>query len=75
MLAMGRVLMIQPAVFLLDEPTANLAPQVAAELLTTPLMVMLVGSLPARRRSWDFVSTRRVRGGCTALRVTGSRPG
>jgi branched-chain amino acid transport system ATP-binding protein len=34
MLAMGRVLMIEPAVFLLDEPTANLAPQVAAELLT-----------------------------------------
>ena len=33
MLAMGRVLMIEPAVFLLDEPTANLAPQVAAELL------------------------------------------
>ena len=27
MLAMGRVLMIRPAVFLLDEPTANLAPQ------------------------------------------------
>ena len=34
MLAMGRVLMLQPAVFLLDEPTANLAPKVAAELLT-----------------------------------------
>ena len=34
MLAMGRVLMIEPVVFLLDEPTANLAPQVAAELLT-----------------------------------------
>jgi ABC-type branched-subunit amino acid transport system ATPase component len=34
MLAMGRVLMLEPAVFLLDEPTANLAPQVAAELLT-----------------------------------------
>jgi len=34
MLALGRVLMIRPAVFLLDEPTANLAPQVAAELLT-----------------------------------------
>jgi ABC-type branched-subunit amino acid transport system ATPase component len=33
MLAMGRVLMLQPAVFLLDEPTANLAPRVAAELL------------------------------------------
>ena len=34
MLAMGRVLMLEPAVFLLDEPTANLAPQVATELLT-----------------------------------------
>ena len=34
MLAMGRVLMIQPAVFLLDEPTANLAPKVAGELLS-----------------------------------------
>jgi branched-chain amino acid transport system ATP-binding protein len=33
MLAMGRVLMLEPGVFLLDEPTANLAPVVAAELL------------------------------------------
>jgi ABC-type branched-subunit amino acid transport system ATPase component len=33
MLAMGRVLMLDPGVFLLDEPTANLAPAVAAELL------------------------------------------
>ena len=33
MLAMGRVLMTSPGVFLLDEPTANLAPRVAAELL------------------------------------------
>jgi ABC-type branched-subunit amino acid transport system ATPase component len=33
MLAMGRVLMVEPAVFLLDEPTANLAPKVAGELL------------------------------------------
>jgi ABC-type branched-subunit amino acid transport system ATPase component len=33
MLAMGRVLMLEPAVFLLDEPTANLAPAVAAALL------------------------------------------
>ncbi len=33
MLAMGRVLMLEPAVFLLDEPTANLAPRVATELL------------------------------------------
>ena len=33
MLAMGRVLMLQPAVFLLDEPTANLAPSIAGSLL------------------------------------------
>jgi branched-chain amino acid transport system ATP-binding protein len=33
MLAMGRVLMLDPAVFLLDEPTANLAPAVARSLL------------------------------------------
>jgi ABC-type branched-subunit amino acid transport system ATPase component len=34
MLAMGRVLMLQPDLFLLDEPTANLAPKVATELLS-----------------------------------------
>jgi ABC-type branched-subunit amino acid transport system ATPase component len=33
MLAMGRVLMLDPAVFLLDEPTASLAPAVASTLL------------------------------------------
>jgi ABC-type branched-subunit amino acid transport system ATPase component len=33
MLAMGRVLMLRPGVFLLDEPTANLAPAVAGALL------------------------------------------
>ncbi len=33
MLAMGRVLMLDPGVFLLDEPTANLAPAVARALL------------------------------------------
>jgi ABC-type branched-subunit amino acid transport system ATPase component len=33
MLAMGRVLMLRPAVFLLDEPTANLAPAIARSLL------------------------------------------
>jgi len=32
MLAIGRVLMLQPAVFLLDEPTANLAPAIAGTL-------------------------------------------
>src|ERR1700733_3750269 len=34
MLAMGRVLMLDPGVFLLDEPTANLAPTVPTALLT-----------------------------------------
>lgn len=33
MLAMGRVLMVEPKVFLLDEPTANLAPAIARSLL------------------------------------------
>jgi ABC-type branched-subunit amino acid transport system ATPase component len=33
MLAMGRVLMLEPTVFLLDEPTASLAPIVARSLL------------------------------------------
>jgi ABC-type branched-subunit amino acid transport system ATPase component len=33
MLAMARVLMVDPGIFLLDEPTANLAPRIAAELL------------------------------------------
>lgn len=33
MLAMGRVLMLRPDVFLLDEPTANLAPSIARTLL------------------------------------------
>lgn len=33
MLAMGRVLMLRPALFVLDEPTANLAPATAKRLL------------------------------------------
>jgi ABC-type branched-subunit amino acid transport system ATPase component len=33
MLAMGRVLMLQPKLFVLDEPTANLAPAIAMTLL------------------------------------------
>lgn len=33
MLAFGRVLMLRPRLFVLDEPTANLAPQLAAQVL------------------------------------------
>jgi ABC-type branched-subunit amino acid transport system ATPase component len=33
MLAMGRVLMLSPALVVLDEPTANLAPMIAADVL------------------------------------------
>ncbi|HEY6524521.1 MAG TPA: ABC transporter ATP-binding protein [Solirubrobacteraceae bacterium] len=35
MLAMGRVLMLSPALVVLDEPTANLAPQIAVTVLET----------------------------------------
>jgi branched-chain amino acid transport system ATP-binding protein len=43
MLAMGRVLMLEPAVFLLDEPTANLAPKIATELLTGHVRALASG--------------------------------
>jgi len=43
MLAMGRVLMFDPGVFLLDEPTANLAPRVAGELLEEHVRQLAAG--------------------------------
>jgi branched-chain amino acid transport system ATP-binding protein len=43
MLAMGRVLMLQPAVFLLDEPTANLAPAIARTLLEDNVRQLAAG--------------------------------
>jgi ABC-type branched-subunit amino acid transport system ATPase component len=42
MLAMGRVLMAGSSVFLLDEPTANLAPRMAAELLDEHVRALAV---------------------------------
>jgi ABC-type branched-subunit amino acid transport system ATPase component len=43
MLAMGRVLMLQPSVFLLDEPTANLAPAIARTLLEEHVRALAAG--------------------------------
>jgi ABC-type branched-subunit amino acid transport system ATPase component len=43
MLAMGRVLMISPSVFLLDEPTANLAPAIARSLLQDQVRRLATG--------------------------------
>jgi ABC-type branched-subunit amino acid transport system ATPase component len=43
MLAMGRVLMVSPSVFLLDEPTANLAPAIARSLLQDQVRRLATG--------------------------------
>ena len=43
MLAMGRVLMVSPDVFLLDEPTANLAPAIARSLLQDQVRRLATG--------------------------------
>ena len=43
MLAMGRVLMLEPAIFLLDEPTANLAPAIARSLLQEHVRLLAQG--------------------------------
>ncbi|HWG65361.1 MAG TPA: ABC transporter ATP-binding protein [Streptosporangiaceae bacterium] len=43
MLAMGRVLMLDPGVFLLDEPTANLAPIIASSLLADHVRRLAAG--------------------------------
>jgi ABC-type branched-subunit amino acid transport system ATPase component len=42
MLAMARVLMLSPSVFLLDEPTANLAPKIATDLLGSHVRALAV---------------------------------
>ncbi len=66
MLAMGRVLMLTPSVMVLDEPTANLAPQVATQLLeefirgfadhgTTVLLVEQRAKAALRISDWTCV--------------------
>jgi branched-chain amino acid transport system ATP-binding protein len=63
MLAMGRVLMLQPAVFLLDEPTANLAPAIARTLLEEHVSALAAGGaavlvVEQRARAVLAISTR-----------------
>ena len=66
MLAMGRVLMLSPSVLVLDEPTANLAPMVATQLLeeyirgfadhgTTVLLVEQRAKAALRISDWTYV--------------------
>lgn len=66
MLAMGRVLMLQPSVLVLDEPTANLAPMVATQLLeefvrgfansgSTVLLVEQRAKAALRISDWTYV--------------------
>jgi ABC-type branched-subunit amino acid transport system ATPase component len=66
MLAMGRVLMLSPSVLVLDEPTANLAPLVATQLLeeyvrgfaehgSTVLLVEQRAKSALRISDWTYV--------------------
>ncbi len=66
MLAMGRVLMLAPSVLVLDEPTANLAPLVATQLLeeyirgfanagSTVLLVEQRAKAALRISDWTYV--------------------
>ena len=47
MLAMGRVLVLRPGLVVLDEPTANLAPAVAAQLLNENVRNLAAGGASA----------------------------
>jgi len=66
MLAMGRVLMLSPSVLVLDEPTANLAPMIATQLLeefvrgfadhgSTVLLVEQRAKAALRISDWTYV--------------------
>jgi ABC-type branched-subunit amino acid transport system ATPase component len=77
MLAMGRVLMLEPGVFLLDEPTANLAPKVAAELLEEHVRQLAVSGaavliVEQRARSVLAISDRTYVLGGGEVRMAGT---
>lgn len=77
MLAMGRVLMLQPAVFLLDEPTANLAPAIARSLLDEHVRRLAEGGaavliVEQRARAVLAISDRTYVLGGGELRMTGT---
>ncbi|HUZ25719.1 MAG TPA: ABC transporter ATP-binding protein [Streptosporangiaceae bacterium] len=77
MLAMGRVLMLEPGVFLLDEPTANLAPKVAAELLEEHVRRLAVSGaavliVEQRAKSVLAISDRTYVLGGGEVRMTGT---
>jgi ABC-type branched-subunit amino acid transport system ATPase component len=77
MLAMGRVLMLEPGLFLLDEPTANLAPKVAAELLEEHVRQLAVSGatvliVEQRARSVLAISDRTYVLGGGEVRMTGT---
>ena len=77
MLAMGRVLMLEPGIFLLDEPTANLAPKVAAELLEEHVRQLAVSGaavliVEQRARSVLAISDRTYVLGGGEVRMTGT---
>jgi ABC-type branched-subunit amino acid transport system ATPase component len=77
MLAMGRVLMLSPAVFLLDEPTANLAPAIARSLLDDHVRALAVGGatvliVEQRARAVLAISDRTYVLGGGELRMEGT---
>ena len=79
MLAMGRVLMLDPGLFLLDEPTANLAPIVATALLTEHVRQLAdsgaaVLIVEQRAKAVLAISDRSYVLGGGEVRMAGQRP-
>jgi energy-coupling factor transporter ATP-binding protein EcfA2 len=76
---MGRVLMLDPGVFLLDEPTANLAPRVAADLLDGHVRQLAAGGasvliVEQRARAVLAVADQTYVLGGGEVRMEGTRP-